>query len=698
MRKGKNMKYHFGEKELASFSRNIRREWALTNGIGGYAGGSIIGANNRTHQGYLIASLHAPVERYLVFTKTNETIVRRGEKTSLETSQHLGHPSRYAEGQRYLTAFDYDGSVTFTYEAADLRIKKCITLAHGANLCAIAYEIENKGDDAELLITPLMSFRDHSENVTRDDLHFATRPLEHGFCLVPDRNTKVRIDLAVSEGEPVLRSQLYDENLQLQTEVDNEVDGLDTAYTPYDLRIDLPGHATKRVSLLCQAGLAETLKALTVSADDAFSYRDRQKAYVDGLIRTAGYKDEWASALVVASDQLISDRQSTGLKTVLAGLPWFTDWGRDTMIAFTGLTLSTKRYQEAADILKTFSMYVKHGMVPNMFPDDGQDPLYNTADASLWYFYAVHKYLEYVKTEEAYGFIQKEIFPSLKEILSAYEHGTDFSIAMDTDGLISCGGGNDQVTWMDVRVGNWVPTPRHGKPVEINALWYNALRIMADLCDHFGEDKSHYEALAAQAKASFCKRFWNPETGCLYDVVDSEHNHTVQGASELYLPPVGEPRFDDASIRPNQIYAVSLPYDILPPDQAIAVVNTVEEKLYAQTGLRSLSPDHKDYHPIYLGSLPKRDAAYHMGTSWGFLMGGFITAYMKVHGYNAATARQALALLSPVKTHMNEENCIGSICEIFDGDSPHKGRGCYAQAWSVGEVLRCYTEDILPYL
>lgn len=686
------MNYRFEESELRVFKDHIRQEWVLTNGLGSYSGGSILGALNRTHQGYLIASLHAPVERYLLFAKTNEKIISEGTEYNLEAAMHLrkGH-SEYTEGNHFLTSFDYDGTVRFTYKAGKVLLTKSISLVQGENAVAVAYEITNTGEDASLIITPLMNYREHSTNVTAKDLIFDITKKEHGFTLIPKANPDVLIDLGFSRGTLKQRNELFDEDIQLQTEIDNEVDGLDTHFTPFDIEVELPKKTTTRFSLLCKGGLRQDLTPFSVKDDTAFTLSDKQKSYVDSLIRRAGYSDEWASELAVAADQFLVHRTSTGLKTVLAGLPWFTDWGRDTMIAFSGLTLSTKRFSDAREILKTFALYVQNGMVPNMFPDDGQKPLYNTADASLWYFYAVDQYLRYDQSREASDFIQKEIFPSLKEIISAYEHGTLFSIGMDDDGLIHAGSNLDQVTWMDVRVGDMVPTPRHGKPVEINALWYNALCVMESLSTRFREDSSHYRQLADLCRDSFCEKFWNPDTGCLYDVIDV--------LDDVVNTPyrVGNGNKDDA-IRPNQIYAVSLPYSMLPIEKALSVVSVVEDKLYAACGLRSLSCEHREYHPIYLGSLEKRDKAYHQGTAWGFLMGGFITAYMKVHGHNHESAKRANLFLAPVRKHMAEENCIGSICEIFDGDSPHTGRGCYAQAWSVGEVLRCYTEDVLPWL
>lgn len=687
------MNYHFEESQLREFKNNIRKEWVLTNGLGSYAGGSILGALNRTHQGYLIASLHSPVERYLMFAKTNEMISSDDGDFNFETGMHLlNGKSKITSGHHFLTAFDYDGTVKFTYQCGKIIVKKYITLIQGQNTCAIAYEIvNNSNSDATLTITPLMNYREHSSNVTKDDLIFDITRREHGFSLIPAANKNIKIDIGFSEGILKQRHELYDEDIQLQTEIDNEVDGLDTHFTPFDIEIMVPAKNTSRTSLICRAGLKDTIKTNQVSSEDAFIAIENQRKYVASLIETADYEDEWANELVVAADQFLAHRESTGLKTVLAGLPWFTDWGRDTMIAFTGLTLSTKRYQDAKEILKTFALYVQNGMVPNMFPDNGLDPLYNTVDASLWYFYAVDQYLKYANREMDFTFIKEEIYPCLKQIIDAYEHGTLFSIGMDEDGLIHAGSNLDQVTWMDVRVGDMVPTPRHGKPVEINALWFNALCVMSSLCIAFGEDAMHYRSLAIRCKESFCEKFWNPETGCLYDVID------VIDDVENTPYHVGNGN-KDAAIRPNQIYAVSLPYSMLPIEKALSVVNVVEDKLYAKCGLRSLSQDHNEYHPIYVGSLEKRDKAYHQGTAWGFLLGGFITAYMKVHGHTKDNAKKAYMLLVPVHKHMEEENCIGSICEIFDGDAPHLGRGCYAQAWSIGEILRSYTEDVLPWL
>ena len=670
--------YQYTQKDWTTFKEGIKREWAVTNGIGGYAGSSMIGAHSRTHQGYLIASLHAPIERYLVFSKINETATVGTRTVSFETSQHRASGKTvYTEGQKFLTSFIYDGSVHYTYETDNFSFEKHITLKRNANVCAVSYELTAGDSDCTFTLTPLFNYREHSESSTPDTLRFDTFTEDRAFYLVPEKNKDIAIRFQTSEGTFSERETVYDIDMQLQIEVDLETDGLDCHYCPVDLSIAVPANTTKKVSILCSIGDVNERPA-PVSATEAFSILEKNARCHAELFEKAGYRDSFANQLVLASDQFLTYRESTKMMTVLAGLPWFTDWGRDTMIAFTGLTLCTKRFKEAEEILLTFARYIRHGIVPNMFPDDNMPPLYNTVDASLWYFYAVYQYLHYNPAAEAEAFVKEQIFPHLKEIISAYEKGTDFSIYMEDDGLIHAGSGLDQITWMDVRVGDWVATPRHGKPVEINALWYNALRIMESLCEKFDEDASAYRTRAEQVKESFNAKFWDSANQCLFDVVDGD-----------------EP---DDHIRPNQVYAVSLPFSLLPEEQEKAVVALVEKELFVGCGLRSLAPDHPDYHGIYCGALAKRDAAYHQGTAWGFLLGGFFSAYMKVNHHSSSAAANAVRMLEPVRKHLTDSGCIGSISEIFDGDAPHNPRGCYAQAWSVGEVLRCYCEDILPYL
>lgn len=662
--------YHLNKDALTPMSAGVQKEWVLTNGIGGYAGSSVTGAHARKHHGYLIASLHPPVERFVILSKINECLIRSSEKIDFTVEQYLAGDgsTAYREGIEYLNSFTYDGLVHFTTKAPEFTMTKTLAFEHGKNTISISYDIQNDGESATLVLTPLFNYRVHHEASTIDTLKFDTAYEQPEIRLVPQQNKDVTIRLFTDDGTIVPCEEKYTTGMQLQKELDVESDALDDNYTPYQIEFPLDAGCCKKISIVCT--IEDTYEK------DAFATAAAEMARFDALEKKAGYHDELAETLTIAADHFLAYRQSTGLMTVLAGLPWFTDWGRDTMIALTGLTLSTGRYQDARDILTTFARYVHHGMVPNMFPDEGTAPLYNTADASMWYFYAVGKYLDYTGTPEDYAFVQETIYPKLKEIIAAYEHGTDFSIYMEEDGLIHAGSGLDQVTWMDVRVGDWVATPRHGKPVEINALWYHALCLMEEWATRFGEDGSHYAALAAHAKESFAKEFWNEKDGCLYDVVDG-----LEG---------------DATLRPNQIYAVSLPHRMLDADKEKKIVDKVYEKLYAKTGLRSLSPDDKEYHPTYEGCLDKRDHAYHQGTSWGFLLGGFLTAYVHVYGTSKEVIKQADAMLDATREQFYH-GCIGSIAEIFDGDEPHTSRGCYAQAWSVGEILRAYTEDILPY-
>ncbi len=662
--------YHLNKDALTPMSAGVQKEWVLTNGIGGYAGSSVTGAHARKHHGYLIASLHPPVERFVILSKINECLIRSSEKIDFTVEQYLADDgsTAYRKGIEYLNSFTYDGLVHFTTKAPEFTMTKTLAFEHGKNTIAVSYDIQNDGDAATLVLTPLFNYRVHHDASTVDTLKFDTTYEQPEIRLVPQQNKDVTIRLFTDDGTVVPCEEKYTTGMQLQKELDVESDALDDNYTPYQIEFPLDAGCRKKISIVCTIEDAYE--------KDAFATAAAEMARFNALEKKAGYHDELAETLTIAADHFLAYRQSTGLMTVLAGLPWFTDWGRDTMIALTGLTLSTGRYQDARDILTTFARYVHHGMVPNMFPDEGTAPLYNTADASMWYFYAVGKYLDYTGTPEDYAFVQETIYPKLKEIIAAYEHGTDFSIYMEEDGLIHAGSGLDQVTWMDVRVGDWVATPRHGKPVEINALWYHALCLMEEWATRFGEDGSHYAALAAHAKESFAKEFWNEKDGCLYDVVDG-----LEG---------------DATLRPNQIYAVSLPHRMLDADKEKKIVDKVYEKLYAKTGLRSLSPDDKEYHPTYEGCLDKRDHAYHQGTSWVFLLGGFLTAYVHVYGTSKEVIKQADAMLDATREQFYH-GCIGSIAEIFDGDEPHTSRGCYAQAWSVGEILRAYTEDILPY-
>ncbi len=350
---------------------------------------------------------------------------------------------------------------------------------------------------------------------------------------------------------------------------------------------------------------------------------------------------------------------------------WFSDWGRDTMIAMPGLTLATGRYEDARDILITFARYEKDGLIPNVFPDGEGEPAYNTVDAALWYFEAVYSYYQYTKDLQ---FIREHLKPVMENILLGYQNGTAFEIKMQKDALIAAGNEDTQLTWMDAKAGSWVVTPRHGKAVEINALWYNALRVMAEISELCGEDGSSYLKLAEKVKKSFVKVFWNEKAHCLLDVVNEAG--------------------PDAKIRPNQILAVSLSFPVLSGEKAKSVVKTVYQMLYTALGLRTLNREDPQYRGIYLGDIYARDGAYHQGTVWTWILGRFITAYARVNRREPGLKKQLEGFFLPFEDHLRDA-CIGSISEIFDGDEPLVPRGCCAQAWSVSEILRAYAEDCL---
>ncbi len=666
----------FGKGFYKEFEDGLEREWVITNGIGGYGGSTIINARARKHHAYLVASLHAPVLRYAVLDKTDEQVKIEDKIYSFAANMRVGGWND--EGQNYLQSFEYQEVPEFTYQAEGFFVKKTIAMEWEKNTVAISYDIMNGSKGAEFSIKPLLTFRDH--NLRLKDYEFDFEESfedEHTFKFVPNTYKKDRVNVRVycSEGTFAESEEKFDLDAVLLTEIKTGGESVINSYTPYDIKISVKPFEHKKVSFVCSVE--------DEFCRDAFATVETAKTRIRALKEKAGFEDDFASTLAAAADQFIVQRESTGKKTILAGYPWFTDWGRDTMIAFTGLTLVTKRFEDARGILKSFAMYVKNGLVPNMFPDEDLEPLYNTVDGSMWYFYAVKKYLEYTGADSDYTFIKNEIYEKLEEIIHFYEHGTDFSIYMDRDGLVSAGGGFDQVTWMDVRVGEWVVTPRHGKPVEVNALWYNALKLMEELSARFGKVSEYgkttqeYAAMAEHTKESFQKKFYNEKQECLYDVVSDEGN--------------------DDKIRCNQIYAVSLPYSVLEPEMEKKVVHKVINELYATYGLRTLNADNPEYQPYYRGKLHDRDAAYHQGTAWAFPLGALVTAYVKVtkNDENQDFVRAyAKNLIRPLQDHLMD-GCIGQIAEIFDGNEPNISRGTYAQAWSVGEILRAYSEDIL---
>lgn len=682
-RKRRIVKYKLGRNNFRTFEEGLEKEWLLTNGIGGFAGQSIIGANTRAFSGYLVGALNPPVERKMILAGTHESMYVEGIKYEFAAQGYIGEAK---EGQKFLNRFELDVLPSYYYQAEDSTIKKTVAMEHGKNTAVVCYEIEGGSQGGEFHITPLFNYRNSGDSSEKADLRFHTSLNGQNLYLTPEKameeGNNVKIRFYTSEGNYYDREQIptsmatpnyiIEENQYYK--IDNRTGflGLDNHYTPYDVRMAIAPGEHKKVFVKCTIEPEEAGDEI-----DGFLIAQDYKNRIEGLMDKALCQDPFARKLTWSADSFIVKRNSTGLKTILAGYPWFSDWGRDTMIALQGLTLCTGRFQEAREILESFSLYVKDGMIPNVFPDkNGGEPMYNTIDASLWYFYSVQKYLEYTGKDEDYTFIKDKIYKSLKGIYLAYKTGTNYGIHMEEDGLISGGSDLDQLTWMDVRVGELVVTPRHGKAVEVNALWYNALRVLSDLSEHFGEENKEYMELADKVKVSFSEGFWNEEENCLYDTIKD-----------------GEA---DAKIRPNQIYAVSLPYTMLDADKEKKIVETVYRRLYTPYGLCSLSPTDKEFKPYYIGKLINRDLAYHMGTAWGYLSGAFITAYCKVNHYSKEAVEKAEEMCRYFEDHM-EDGCLNGIAEIFDGSFACTSRGCFTQAWSVAEVLRAYTEDVVKH-
>lgn len=649
--------YKFTKDQFDNFQSLDSKCFVLPNGLGGYTSTSIINSSHRKHYGYLIACLKPPVDRKLILGRINDYVKVDSTTYDLESQNYSTY---IKEGYKYQEEFSYDLIPTYTYLVDGVKIVKRIAPKYNSNTVMVSYQITSE-KNAQVFLEPLFNYRDHGEASQIEDLKFKVVHKNHLLVLTPEKNQDIEIKLYYSDGELVENDSPFTDGLHCEYDVSTGDKRLDHHFKPYKIKIDLEANQTKKISVIC------TLDRL--SNKDSFFLIDKYEERMKKLIKKSRIKDSLGQDLVLAADSFITKRESTKLKTILAGLPWFTDWGRDTMIAFTGLTLVTRRFDEAKEILKSFSLYEKNGLIPNMFPDDGGEPLYNTVDASLWYFYACYKYVKYTRD---YQFIKNEIYPTLKNIIKAYSTKTDFTIYMDKDSLIHAGSDQDQITWMDVRTNGVAVTPRHGKPVEINALWYNALKIMDFFSKKFLENDPSYNQLAKKVKRSFNEKFYCSETKCLYDTVDP----------------------NDKSIRPNQIWVLSLPYKVLNKKYNHEVLNTVTFHLYNVYGLRSLSNLDPRFKPKYEGELLKRDYAYHMGTTWGFLIGGYLDAYYYVNKNNEKVKEEVNELVHRFLPHLND-GCLNGIAEIFDGDVAGRTRGCYSQAWSVGELLRAYYEIVL---
>lgn len=643
----------FDEKICTNFEEALSREWLETNGIGGFASGTISGANSRRYHGLLCAATKPPLGRVVMLSKFEETLTINGKSYELSANQYPN--SIYPNGFKYLKSFRLEPFPIWTFEVEGIEIEKKIFMVYGENTTIIQYRVTDESQivnrKLQIELRPLLAFRDyHHLRQNTNDFNTDFQVAENIVSVNPSSEFPA---LFFSHNAfAVEKTSYWYRDFEYAIEQERGFDFRENLFQPFVLKFDL----AETANVIASTRVDEVYEIARLEAEELARRED--------LIAKADAKNDFTKQLVLAADQFIVTRGEG--KTVIAGYPWFSDWGRDTMIALTGLTISTNRTEIARQILLEFSQYLSMGMLPNRFPDAGDEAEYNTVDATLWYFEAIRAYVE--KTGD-YKFVQANLYEKLANVIVWHLQGTRFQIHVDTDGLLYAGEKGVQLTWMDAKIGDWVVTPRIGKPVEIQALWYNALKIMADFAEKFEdlEDKAKYEAMAEMAKQSFNAVFWNDAEDCLYDVV-------INGKR-------------DGSIRPNQIFAVSLPHSMLSIGHAQKVVEKVEKELLTPVGLRSLSPKDKDYCPIYIGSPLERDSAYHQGTVWGWLIGGFVDAYRRVNSHGNKTEKRVAEILKGFEDHLSEAG-LGQISEIFDADAPHKPRGCMAQAWSVAEVLR----------
>jgi predicted glycogen debranching enzyme len=649
------------------------REWLETNGIGGYSSSTIVGLNTRRYHGLLVAATCPPVGRIVMLSKIEETLVINGRRYDLSTNQYPGaiHP----QGFNLQTGFRLDPFPIFTYQIDGITIEKSVFMIYGENSVAVRYQVEGIGleskldddglwlvDTCVLELSPLLAYRDYhslaretgaiNSDVLIEDRSVAYQP----FSEMP------ALYFAHCAGEVEKTGHWY-RDFEYSIERERGFDFTEDLFNPLALKFDLRGRSQVDI-------IASTERRNIGDVDDIDRYQEEEVQRRLQISAGLHLDDEFVCALEQAADQFIVSRDER--KTVIAGYHWFSDWGRDTMIALPGLTLTTGRPEIAKSILLEFARYVDRGMLPNRFPDAGETPEYNSVDATLWFFEAVRALIQHTGD---YEFARSSLYDVMADIIDWHVRGTRYNIHVDHDGLLAAGEEGSQLTWMDAKVGDWVVTPRRGKPVEIQALWYNALRVMEDLARRFDheEQENFYGQLAEKAQAGFNRIFWNDEAGCLYDVVDGERC--------------------DASIRPNQILAVSLAHTMISADRAALIVEKVGRELLTPFGLRTLSPSDPRYRGRYEGDPLSRDGAYHQGTVWAWLMGPFVTAFLRVFGESDDARRRAAAWLEPFREHLREAG-LGQISEIFDGDPPHTPRGCIAQAWSVAEILRVAVEEV----
>jgi predicted glycogen debranching enzyme len=667
----------------------LDHEWLVTNGLGGYASGSVVGGTTRSYHGLLVAALRPPVERDVLVTKIDETVQLPNDTVFKLGVNEYRDGTIDPQGYTYLDTFSLEADVPcFRYRLdGDRTLEKRIWMEYGQNTTYVQYMLSTvatsgANEPVTLTLTPFCVYRSH---------HTTTRGDANWHFLVEDQGNRCRI--RAYEGAPTCVLVLGPTAHFTQTgdwywgmkhrrDTERGLPDIEDVYQPGAFRIQIqPGERVTMV-LSAEAELPPQFGSAQheTAVEQAWA---RHQQRIQRLLATAIHQQDGLSEqdpvlarLVLAADQFIvartvhtQDRQTgSDLKTIIAGYPWFADWGRDSMISVPGLLICTGRYQEARDLLKAFAAYTHGGLIPNRFPDSGEEPEYNTIDGTLWMFHAVDRYL---KATGDWSLLN-ELFLTLSSIIDRHVEGTIYGIGVDpTDGLLRGGTTGVQLTWMDAKVGDWVVTPRHGKPVEVNALWYYALTCMESWAARYSLDASRFSQLCTQVRDNFTRRFWYEEGGYLYDVVDVEG---VKGQN-------------DASLRPNQVIAASLTPLLLTEGQMRSMMQKVTESLLTPLGLRSLSPDDPSYCAHYNGNQQQRDGAYHRGTVWQWLIGPYVDVHLSIYRDRAAIR----ALLQPLVQHLWDA-CLGTISEIAEPEPPYTPVGCFAQAWSVAEVLRSWQQ------
>jgi predicted glycogen debranching enzyme len=676
-------KLALGPNLLSDVNSALGKEWLVTNGLGGYSSSTVLGINTRKYHGLLVAALNPPINRWILLTKLDEELKIGTQTFGLGANEF--HDVMYPEGYRYLSSFVLGPFPTSTYEVEGVMLQKTVFMPYMKNATAVIYEVSNPLEEKlSIHVSPLVNSR-HIYNMTDKNAvqwSFFQKRLGDDVLLETSDSISSLI-LAPSQDSSFVEESWWVEKLFFRSDAARMERSIEDQFRPGFFSFSVKPKETKRFHILAAAGRTND-EAKSLVSSFGSTTEDIEQLLRTELERRKGlvtqFKeryvtseiDDWTKWLIQAVDSFIVYRASTRRKSVIAGYHWFDDWGRDSLISLPGLTLVTGRFGDAQEILMTFERYCDKGVIPNRFSDKAGDiPLYNTVDATLWFFNAVLQYLKYTGD---YRFIQEKLWTTMKEIIEYHLQGTIFGIHMDDDGLINHG---PQLTWMDATTPDRFVTPRDGKAVEIQALWYNALKTMQLLAKRFNQPNKteKYRSLAENARASFSKKFWNPRKEYLFDVVGDS------GA--------------DASLRPNQLIAVSLDFSIVDMEMAEKIVDVVWKRLWGTYGLKTLPDTDPRYIGNYLGDWNHRDSAYHNGTVWAWLLGSFTTAFLKTKNHEENWRKFAFkTFLQPLFQEQIQQAGLGTISEIFDGNEPHHPQGCISQAWSVAEPLRAYIEDV----